>query len=156
MQITCRCLLLEHKSKCQWSCTVSFLLELTEHYTSGDDVVLVGKPLLIWRVRRTSVFVLSEQSNSQCRSSRRFGLFLAAWAPWSASWPGSSPLPRGSTIIANSSRTSASDGERHVFVCLSAVWMWPFFVFLLRFLLTFDYLLGLVGLFSAAGEEMIL
>lgn len=153
MQITCRCWLLEHNSKCQWSRIVSFILELTEQYTSGDDVVLVGK--MFKRVWHTSVFVLSEQSNSQCRSSRRFGLFLAAWAPRSASWPGSSPLPRGSTIIANSSRTSASDGERHVFVCLCAVWMWPFFCFPVRFLLTFDYLLG-VGLFSAAGEEMIL
>lgn len=41
----------------------------------------------------------------------RFGLFPAVWALWSATWLDLLLLPRGSTTIANSSHTNASDWE---------------------------------------------
>lgn len=46
-----------------------------------------------------------------CRS----GLFPAVWALCLATWPGWLQLQRGSIITANSSHTSASDSETHVY-----------------------------------------
>lgn len=73
-----------------------------------------------------------------CLASCRFGPFPAAWVLWLVSWPGSLLPLRGSTIIASSSRTSASDAQKNVCVNVTVR------VFLVFLLYSFNFILIII------------